>query len=131
MSETQTQSEAQEPKRGPGRPPKVRDEMRVRVMPGKIGIYNERRYRGAVDDNDRQQGDVFTIRPREITVVEPMTHRPIMENGRPKMRLLTCEEQFSDIWMEEVSMTIPETARTSQQALDEAQGDITKMRRGE
>lgn len=77
----------------------------------------------------RREGDVFVLKPREITVVDPVTRMPLIENGKPKTRVLTAEEQFSPRWMERVDDDTPEALTSAQEALDHAQTEITEARR--
>jgi hypothetical protein len=94
--------------------------IKVRVLEGCIGEYEYAR---------RRSGDVFTLKPREITVVDPATRKPVIENGQPKMRILTAEEQFSDRWMERVEDEYEETATGAQEALNQATDAINEGRR--
>ena len=82
----------------------------------------------------RREGDVFTLKPRMITVVHtekghPKLGEPVMENGAVKMRLLTAEEQFSARWMERVDAEVPEKITAAQEALDRQQAELNEGRR--
>ena len=68
-------------------------------------------------------GDVFTITPREVQVMKESGngYAPVLNaDGTPKMRVMTCEEQFSDKWMEIVSNSEPEQLTTAAQAMKES-----------
>lgn len=83
----------------------------------------------------RREGDVFTLKPRMVTVVETTKGHPRFgepkrdEHGQPLMRLLTAEEQFSPRWMERVDESEPEVITPAQAALDKAQAEINDGRR--
>lgn len=78
-------------------------------------------------------GDVFTLFPYEITLVDQVTSKPRYHAkdkakcekcsgehvpGQVMRRLLTAEEQFSPRWMERLEEPTPESGYTSaQQAL--------------
>jgi len=47
-----------------------------------------------------------------------------MENGKPKMRLVTAEEQFSSATMERVDEDEPETITTAKDAILKVQNDL-------
>jgi hypothetical protein len=77
----------------------------------------------------RREGDVFTLKPREITLVDPVTRKPIIENGKFKTRLLTAEDQFSSRWMERISDEAEETITGAQAALNKETDAINEGRR--
>jgi hypothetical protein len=82
------------------------------------------------DFNRRYEGDTFIVYPVYMTETDPRTFKPIMENGQPKKKIITAEEQLKvnvehGIW-EEVPLDEPTTLTTAQQALNNAQDEITK-----
>lgn len=80
---------------------------------------------GYYDHIRRRLGDIFTLRPYQITVVDPLTRKPALDdNFKPKMRTLTVKEQFSGNWMEPVADDEEETLTSAQAALDDAQREI-------
>lgn len=95
------------------------DGPRIKVRATAMGEYEYAR---------RRPGDVFTLKPRYITVVDPVTRKPVVENGNPKMRLLTADEQFSERWMERIDRG-EETITTAQDALNQATDEINEGRR--
>ena len=78
----------------------------------------------------RREGDVFTLKPRMITVYNIQGGRPEIDpaTGKPLMRLSTAEEQFSNRWMERVDEDEPERTTTSTQALQQATDDIASAK---
>jgi hypothetical protein len=93
---------------------------RIKVRATQMGEYEYAR---------RRDGDVFTLKPREVTVVDPITRKPIIEHGKPKMRILTAEEQFSSRWMERIDEGAEDTITTAQAALNNATEEINEGRR--
>jgi hypothetical protein len=93
---------------------------RIKVRALQMGEYEYAR---------RREGDVFTLKPREISIIDPGTRKPILENGKIKTRLLTAEEQFSERWMEKISDDQDETLTTAQGALNKATDEINEGRR--
>jgi len=71
----------------------------------------------------RYPGDVFTLFPRTINVVEVRTQRVTGQ------RELTVDEQFSDTWMEPVDPMTPEILTSAPKALKRATEDIKISRR--
>ena len=72
----------------------------------------------------RREGDVFNLIPQYIPEADPNTMKPVMENGKPKMRLVTAEEQFSSATMERVDEDEPETITTAKDAILKVQNDL-------
>lgn len=93
---------------------------RIRVRAMQMGEYEYAR---------RREGDVFTLKPRMMTVVDPVTGKPMFEDGAVKTRMLTAEEQFSPRWMERIEDTAEETITGAQQALNAATESINEGRR--
>ncbi len=95
--------------------------IKVRVKSDKIGEYEYAR---------RRSGDVFTLKPRFVTEVDPKTAAVLLEkDGNPRMVLLTAEEQFSPKWMKRVDSSEPEVITSSPQALAHEHNEINEMRR--
>lgn len=76
----------------------------------------------------RRLGDVFNLIPQYVTVIDPKTEKPLMENGQVKKRLVTAEEQFSPQTMEKVDQAEPETITTAGEAIRKAQEDLDGVR---
>jgi hypothetical protein len=76
----------------------------------------------------RRQGDVFTLIPQYVTEVDPKTDKPVMENGRPKMRLVTAEQQFSPQTMEKVEDDEPEKITTAQMAINKMSDELNEAK---
>lgn len=75
----------------------------------------------------RRVGDVFELKPYEITVVDPTTRKPVLDSHfKPQLRILTIEEQFSGNWMEVVGDDDEERELItgSQAAIDQANREI-------
>jgi|SRR6266850_571106 len=103
--------------------------MKVRVLPGKTGFYPTKTPLGE-DWKRRREGDVFTLHPRDITPVDVHSQKPILDgNGKPVVRHLTVEDQFSVNWMERVEEETPESLTSAQEALSKANADILSSRR--
>jgi hypothetical protein len=79
----------------------------------------------------RYEGDVFTLVPKWVTVVDKNTTKPIKENGVIKRVVRTAEEQFSSETMERVEDEEQETVTTAQEALTKQQDEITESRRSQ
>lgn len=92
------------------------------------GEQNWMRRRGD-DVKGEGMGDVFELKPRGITIVDKEGRKPVLENGKVQMRLLTVDEQFSERWMERVSDDTPERTTTAQEALTMANAEISAARR--
>jgi hypothetical protein len=93
--------------------------IKVMVAPGYTIYYDHLR---------RRAGDVFTLVPKWVTVVDHKTSRPILENGKPKMKLISAEEQFSNERMIRVEDDEPEHITTAQQALNRAQDELNEAK---
>jgi len=74
----------------------------------------------------RNEGDVFTLLPREITVLHPVTGKAELdpETNELKTRTLTAHDQFSANWMEVVPSSEPERLTTAQQELNRQMADM-------
>jgi hypothetical protein len=97
----------------------ARGEVRVRAT--KLGYYEHSR---------RRPGDVFTLKPREITVYNVSLQRPEVDpaTGEVRMRLITAMQQFSPNWMELVDPSEVETITGAQKAIDQANADTFRSR---
>ena len=87
---------------------------RIKVRATQMGEYEYMR---------RREGDVFTLKPRMITLTTK-GRIDMDEHSHPKMRLLTAEEQFSPRWMERVDVEEMEMTTGAQVALSRATEDI-------
>lgn len=80
---------------------------------------------GRVAEVRHRDGDVFELKPYFITVTNPKTSKPEFdENGRPKMRLLSIEEQFSPQTMQRVDDDEPESYSTAQEAINRQHDEL-------
>lgn len=82
--------------------------LRVRAI--KNGVYGHGD-KGAIyryGRSDSYPGDVFTLTPREVFVIDPKTGKVVMDRatGQALTRISPVSEQFSDDWME----VVPEEA---------------------
>jgi hypothetical protein len=93
---------------------------RIKVRATRTGEYEYAR---------RREGDVFTLKPREMTVLDPVTGKPVVEGGKIKTRLLTAEKQFSERWMERVDGDAEETITGAQAAINIQTEAINEGRR--
>ena len=76
----------------------------------------------------RYVGDVFTIAPRTIELVTE-DNKPILDaEGNPKTKTLSCQEQFSGLWMEIVSDMEPERLTTAGPGLVRAEQERQPQR---
>ena len=92
----------------------------MKVRATRVGYYEHIR---------RRLGDVFTPIPREVTLCNVDAGKPLLdEKGKPKMRLLTPEDQFSHIWMERVDADEPEKITPAPEALAQAQKELKRSR---
>ena len=99
---------------GPG--PKIK----VRVVGPRTIYYNFHR---------RYEGDVFYLVTMYVTETDPKKdNMPIIENGIPKKRLVTAEEQFDPEKMEKLESDEPESITTAQQALDREQDRLNESK---
>lgn len=81
-----------------------------------------------------RDGEVFTLRPREVPVVEKSKGGkigPIKKvAGKVATRIMSAEEQFSERWMVRVDESVEETAPVgAQAALDAAHKQILDSKR--
>lgn len=90
--------------------------IRVRVIDPR-GVYYEHLR--------RREGDVFDLNPKMITETDKNTGGPAFdEKGKPRMKLVTAQEQFSPKTMEIVDMDEPEVVTTSKDAMQKAQNEL-------
>lgn len=92
----------------------ARDRIRVRAL--RTGYYEHVR---------RREGDVFTLVPRTIPVMDENTGKP---TGRT--RIYTAKEQFSENWMEFAPATARETLSTSKQHITKEHDAIIREKMG-
>lgn len=76
----------------------------------------------------RRQGDVFTLIPQYVAVLDPVTMKPVMENGQPKTKLISAKEQFSAQTMELVDQQEPETMTTAQDAVNKTINELNEAK---
>lgn len=68
----------------------------------------------------RYPGDVFTLTPYEVALINVRTQqREKDEGGKAMTHLLSVEEQFSENWMEIVPDETEETRTSGQQAVNQ------------
>ncbi len=92
------------------------DDRTQRPEVGLHGIRAEIRHR---------EGDVFELKPYWVTLTDPASARVLLdEDGKPKMRLLTAEEQFSERSMIRVEDDTPESFSTAQDAVDRSSQEL-------
>jgi hypothetical protein len=73
----------------------------------------------------RHAGDVFTLLPRAIAVLDKKTGEvAIGDDGEPLTRTVTVADQFSNVWMEVVAGDVPEKITTAQQGLNRKVADV-------
>lgn len=89
---------------------------RIRVRATRTGYYEHVR---------RREGDVFTLIPRSIPVMDRKTGKPTGE-----MRIFTAKEQFSEVWMELAPATARETVSTSKQHITKVHDAIIRENMG-
>ena len=77
----------------------------------------------------RREGDVFDLIPQYVTVTDTNTGQPVMEHGKPKKRIVTAEEQFSERTMERIGDDAEIIVTTSQQALRQKQDELDEGKR--
>ena len=95
--------------------------IKVRVKQDKRGEYEYCR---------RRSGDVFTLKPRYVTVVNKITGEPEYdEKGDYKTKLLTAADQFSPRWMEKVADDEPVKITSAPQALAQEQASLKDQTR--
>lgn len=97
------------------------DTMRVRaIVAGYIGD-------GPLGMIYRNPGDVFTLIPREIPLLDAAGKASLDANGKLKTRTLTAENQFSAVWMQVVDDDEPEVITTAQ---DEINKQVAELNSG-
>lgn len=92
----------------------------MKVRATRLGYYEHIR---------RREGDVFTLVPRDVTIVDVKSQKIVLENGKPKMRHLTVEDQFSVNWMERVDEATPERITPAQAALSKVNNELLEAKR--
>ncbi len=111
--------------------PRKNDRIKVRAI--KDGTYGHgllgsiyRHSRGETGD-----GDVFTLTPREIPVINLETGKPERdpETNEIKTRILSAKEQFSESWMEIVPADEPERLTTAQQEINRQTAELNSNSR--
>lgn len=93
----------------------VKDRIRVRAT--RTGYYEHIR---------RREGDVFTLIPRRIPVMDEDTGKPIPG----ETRIYTAREQFSENWMEFAPAATRETLSTSKQHITKEHDAIIREKLG-
>lgn len=96
------------------------DSIRVRAtMPGYIGD-------GHLGMIYRTEGDVFTIKGRDIVQKDPDTQKVILDpdTKQPKVKRLSAIDQFSPTWMEIVDDREPERLTTAQGVIDRQNAEL-------
>jgi hypothetical protein len=88
------------------------------------------------DYQRKREGDVFMLKPLMVTALHkdgPQKGSPIIENGKPKMVLVTAMEQFSEKTMELVDdPAAPVHATTAQEHVDRQTNAMRRQgKRGE
>jgi hypothetical protein len=97
----------------------------IRVRATKLGWYDLKR---------RRVGDIFTLRPVEVSVRQFDERTKISrvmrnEDGSPQMRTVSAEQQFSFNWMERVSNEYAETRPIgAQEALKHTTDELKSWR---
>jgi hypothetical protein len=76
------------------------------------------------DFQRRREGDVFTLYPKYVTVIDRRNGKPLKKDGIIQKKLITAKEQFSEYTMEIVADDTPEHTTTSQQAINKAQVEL-------
>lgn len=89
---------------------------RIRVRATRTGYYEHVR---------RREGDVFTLIPRTIPVMDRKTGKPTGDS-----RILTAKEQFSEVWMELAPATARESVSTSKQHITKEHDKIIRENMG-
>lgn len=78
--------------------------------------------------NRRREGDVFTLVPMYVTIIDDKTGKPVMKNGEVQKKLVTAEQQFSSESMEKVDDSEPIRVTTAQDALNKAQDELNEAK---
>lgn len=66
----------------------------------------------------RREGDIFLLIPQYVAEFDEVTMKIKMEAGKPKMKLVTAEQQFNPEKMEKVDDDAEETITTAQDAIN-------------
>ena len=72
----------------------------------------------------RRPNDVYYLVPQIVTVIDPITGNPVMENGKVVTRIVTAEEQFNPNTMIRVDENEPENISTAQGAINKMQDEL-------
>jgi len=86
-----------------------------------LGYYGEKR---------RRPGEEFQLAPRKFQLVDPATNKVVKRDGKPVMKAMSAEDQFSESWMEiveespKVEVEIePEKPKESKKPQGKSSGD--------